>query len=424
MGQTKNYIELNGKRYDATTGALITSVAAPKPSAAKAATKTTIKSPAKSIAKSTGGKAIDSFRHPSSKAPAKAPNVKAAPAKTAAPVAAKPIAKPVMDVRRAPASNIARRKQQHSQTLMRKSVKRPAPGLKRVAKTQTRTDILAKVPKQQVAPKISIRRVDEKRLKRATGTSKSQLINHFNMPAVTLAPKPAVKPLATTITTPKAAPKATKPTIATLHRSDIRPVYAASAAPVAPRQASMDIFEQALARANSHKETAIDPKKLARTKKKKSSRRARRIISSAAAALAVLVIGGFIAVQNTANLKMHLASSRAGVHATLPAHKPSGFAAVKFSYGNGFVTVDYHNTGNGQDYQVTQTASNWNSDALYNEYVAATAGKNYDTVQTGGRTIYTYGNHNATWVDGGIWYNITSDGTLSKSDLIDVAKSM
>jgi hypothetical protein len=121
---------------------------------------------------------------------------------------------------------------------------------------------------------------------------------------------------------------------------------------------------------------------------------------------------------------MRLASNKAGVHATLPSHKPTGFAAVKFSYGNGFVTVDYHNTGNGQDYRVTQTASNWNSDALYHEYVTATAGKNYDTVRTGGRTIYTYGNHNATWVDGGIWYNITSDGALNKNDLIDVATSL
>jgi hypothetical protein len=417
VGQTKNYIELNGKRYDATTGALITSVAPPKPAAAKPVAKA-----AKTAAKSATGKAIDSFRHPATK-PAAKPAAPKTAVKAAAPAPAKPAAKPVMDVRRAPASHIARRKQQHSQTLMRKSVKRPAPGLKRVAKTQTRTDILAKVPKQQVAPKVSIRRVDEKRLRRATGVSKSQLISHFNAPAVKPAPKPVAKPVMAPATT-KPVHKPLKPAIVTTHARDIRPVYAASAAPVAPRQASMDIFEQALARANSHKQTVIDPKKLAKTKKKKSNRRARRIISGAAAAMAVLVIGGFIALQNTANLKMHLASSRAGVHATLPAHKPSGFAAVKFSYGNGFVTVDYRNTGNGQDYQVTQTASNWNSDALYNEYVAATAGKNYDTVQAGGRTIYTYGNHNATWVDGGIWYNITSDGALSGQELIDVAKSM
>jgi hypothetical protein len=72
---------------------------------------------------------------------------------------------------------------------------------------------------------------------------------------------------------------------------------------------------------------------------------------------------------------------------------------------------------------LTQTASNWDSQALKENFVA-TVGKDYQVVQSAGRTIYTYGDNNATWVNGGIWYKIDSAGSLTSVELVDLATSM
>ncbi len=425
MAETKNYIELNGKRYDVVTGALLPKTDSDhKEVAAKVKAATTAAS--HSSAAPAHGKTLDGFRHPvkklshavkpaekpAAKAPAVSHTAKSATPATHEPTTAKPAAKQVMDIRRAPAKHITHRQPEHSKTLMRQAVKRPAPGLKRTLKTQTRTDILAKVPAQQLAPKMSIQQIDEKRLRRAEHVNKSQLISRFSMPPVAVERHPAAVKQSAEVRQ-----------LISQHPADVKPVYAASPAAVRDAQSSMDIFERALLRANSHKETAIDPKKLARTHKKRS-KNLRRFISSGAIAMSVLLIGGFIALQNTANLEMALAAQRSGLHATLPEHKPAGFAAGKFSYGAGFVAVDFHNNASGANFKLTQKASSWNSVALLNEYVSNAAGESYQTLTSGGRTIYTYGNNNATWVDGGIWYNVTSNGSLTTNQLIDIAASM
>jgi len=177
------------------------------------------------------------------------------------------------------------------------------------------------------------------------------------------------------------------------------------------------VFEQALRTANSHKEPYHPVKH-----KSKKLHRVRQVTSIVASSLAILLIVGFVAYQNSAILQLRLASSRAGISATLPAWQPSGFKLGTFNTGPGNLTVSY-NSPTGQEFSINQSASNWDSNTLLSDYVYPN-NETYETLSSAGTTIYTYGKNNATWVSGGIWYKLTSNGDLSNSQIVNIATSM
>jgi hypothetical protein len=72
---------------------------------------------------------------------------------------------------------------------------------------------------------------------------------------------------------------------------------------------------------------------------------------------------------------------------------------------------------------LTEKTSAWNSATLRDNFVASNA-KTYQTVETGGRTIYLYGQNQASWVNGGIWYQVQSNGALSNHQLVELATSL
>lgn len=293
---------------------------------------------------------------------------------------------------------------------MRHVVKKPAASLKRHVKAQTPTDILAKAPSVAVLPKFSFHTVDPDRLQRAKRIAKSRLIRRFApMESITYlgssssAAAPFVPPVAKSVR-PAAAPQPTT------------------------TGASMDIFQKALVRATSHEQPAVHTTKRAakaakRAHSTRKSRIGRRVLNTTATALAILLVAGFIGYQNKANITMRVASAHAGFHASLPGYKPSGFAIGKFSYGTGVVAVNFHSNSDNRAFTVTQKASNWDSETLLDNYVATTA-DNYQALQSGGRTIYMYGNNNATWVGNGVWYQVTDDGSLSTNQVLQLAQSM
>jgi hypothetical protein len=116
-------------------------------------------------------------------------------------------------------------------------------------------------------------------------------------------------------------------------------------------------------------------------------------------------------------------SARAGISATLPAWHPSGFRVGAFSYGAGSVTVSYKNAASDQQFVIAQKASNWDSATLLSEYVYPN-NETYETISSAGTTISTYGKNSATWVSGGLWYKLTSDGSLTTSQIVNIATSM
>jgi hypothetical protein len=438
-----NVIELNGKRYDAVSGAYLGTV---QPAAA---TKMPVH---KAPAAKGKGKAIDGFirqtigvqhapakpaavRKVSDITPTKPATHKAAP--TPHPVTAKPalarratpkaIAKPaaavhakavankvtrpakpkpaphtIGTIKRQPtdgtqamavrkASSARAHKPEHSQTLMRRIVQKPHTTIKPAIKPQAPAETLPALLSNFFKP--SALQVDPARLARAKRIAKHAGIRHF-MPVI-----PDHTPAAVAVT-PQVTPAAV-------------PVIAVQAAP--PREhrpkTHPDIFEAAIAKADSHKQ----PRHALHHKH-------RRLANTLAVVGAVMVIASFVAYLNLPNIQVHIASVQAGFKADLPSYKPTGYAL------NGGVrrtgnTVSMTFRSGENNFTITQQPSDWNSQTLQ-ENTLALAGDDHKTIEAGGRMVFVYDGSNAVWVNGGVRYDLNTNAPLSTEDISRLASSL
>jgi hypothetical protein len=302
------------------------------------------------------------------------------------------------DIKRNITKPAAHHQPQHATTLMRRAVHQPTVPLKRHLKVAARTDLLSKIPRFDIVPKYSATTIDEARLKRAVRIAKNKLISRFGN--IELTTTPAIKAV-----TPVAQLQA-----------KVAPVV--DNTPPVTHQPSDDIFERALAHATSHTQPLHKHKRASHHKNV-----TRRFSSLAAASLAVLLIIGFVSYQNAANIQIRVASSRAGINATLPKWEPSGFAIGKFTYSPGTVAVNFHSNNGQHSFSLVQTASKWNSATLFDQYVFPNS-NSYEAIKASNTTIYAYNNTNATWVNNGIWFKLIGNGSLSTSQLVTLAASM
>ncbi|HEX7633463.1 MAG TPA: hypothetical protein VF401_04015 [Candidatus Saccharimonadales bacterium] len=369
MGKNNNIIEINGKRYDAVSGRQLHHAATGQPAR----------------------RSIDGVVGPVKKSVA---SHTIAPVKT-------PAAKPATKTVHRPAKPHARAPQP-AKTLMRNSVSKPKDGFKKHVKAQGPA-ALAKQPAAKLAPKPSVARLDEQRLKHAKHIPQSQLISRFGAPvnsgpAVLAAPQPAVTPLPVI---PAAQPVSRTARVA---------------APKKQPRTTADILQTALEHANSHNQPAVHPHK-------RRASRVKQITGVSIAALSLLFIVGLFGIQNVNSIKLRVASSKAGFSAALPAYRPAGYSLSKLNYGSGVVTIHFHSNSDNRTYDVTERTSNWDSAGLRDSFVAPQSSK-YQTEEAAGRTIYLYGDGNATWVSNNIWYQVTGVGSLDNQQLVDLATSL
>lgn len=279
---------------------------------------------------------------------------------------------------------------------MRQAVKKPGPSLKRGH--QAHGQVSAPVP--QALSDVAVgpdRKLDERRLRRAKQVSRSRLISHF-------------PPL----TASRAVPVHVK-TIDSKPGPDRPPLNAASQPPaVAPApvkpQTTAEFLDQAIEQATSH----LQP-----PPRRRRERLKRNLGAGAAIGLSVLLLG-VIVVQNSANVRLQMASAKAGFNVSLPNYRPGGFALGQLNYSDGVAAAEFHNKDS--HYTITQKPTTWDDLALRDNFVAPNY-KQYQTVLARSLVIYIYGNHNASWVDGGIWYIIQTDGSLSDQQIIHLATS-
>lgn len=365
----KNSIVLNGKRYDATTGALLGTVADSqfKP----------LKKP---------------VHRPKSSAKTAAPQTIIKPTTQAADV--KPLKKTTDRSHHAP--KVAARKPVGSKTLMRSVVKKPKHTPHPIVKKHYPA---AAITSPLLTPKLSANNIDLKRLHRAKKIGKSARIGKFedNVSSVI---KPKLAPIAV------ATPPAQHATPA------IRPKAAHAAKP--HKQA---LFEQALANANSHEQ----PHHPVHHKKHRSKRH--KLITSVASLTAVLAIGVSIAYLNKSSVELQLASVRAGFQAQMPSYEPAGFQRTATETNDGKVAIKFASPLDKSNFTLSQEASDWDSQTLFDSIVASNNSK-YQTVLSNGRTIFLYGDNQAAWVDGGILYKVQGSANLDKDQISALATSM
>lgn len=365
----KNYIILNGKHYDAVTGALI------KPAASHSqATHTRIthtpaareKLPAKTS--STAVKAVQHAQKSASRAHHGSPQ------------------------------HVRHHKPEQSKTLMRKVVNKPS--------HQKLLTVKKAYPVQKagsaIALKTSINRVDISRSRRAQDIHKSKQVSKFATAASVAVPTKiqpiALKPVPTHTATAAHSVKH-KNTQQNAHKS--------------PQEKKTELLEKALANAKSHEQPAAVIK----------HRSKRRLFSSMAGLAAVLVVVGFVAYMNKASVELQLASVRAGFQASLPNYTPAGYERQSAQAADGKVAISFLSPTQHNNFTLTQESSSWDSQTLFDSIVAQ-ENTTYQTVQSNGRTIYLYGGDKAAWVDGGILYKVDGNAKLNSDQVISLATSM
>lgn len=344
MGNTKSTIELNGKKYDARTGRIL--------SETKPATET------KAVNHASQGQVLDGF-------------TKRRPTTTHSAVHAQK----------------AGRKPEKSKTLMRPAVTKPV----------IKNDITSKKQFHQDSDAKS-------RELRAKHAKKSPMIQRFN-------------------------PKASSSSVS--KKSTHLPVSKNTAA--IGRQAKLHAtttpqkshtqhpFESALKGATAHLETFEGKVHKKGVLHRKGFRN--KTANLAFMSIAGLLLFGFFAYQNAPAIEMRVASTRAGVNANMPGYKPSGYGVGEVKSESGLVSVSFRSRTDSKGFTLTQRASNWNSASLLANTVAQN-NQPYQTYQDDGKTVYIYNNSNATWVDGGVWYQVEGNANLTSDQLLRIANSL
>jgi len=292
----------------------------------------------------------------------------------------------------------------HTHTLMRTAVKKPLH-----AKASKPSVLVGKHTARQVLEPVMSHQsqINAHRATRASSVTKSNLVSRFVVPGAYSSMVKKTAHLAVQ----------TAPNQPIGHHASM-----ALAGPIAPRSASQDFFAKAITHATSH-EATLHKRSKHRQKAKKLGM-GRQTFNVSAAMLIAVILGGFIAYQNMANISMRVATAKAGLAASLPGYKPAGFSLSRdIQAGPGRITVSFRSNSDSRSFNITQQTSNWNSETLLHSFVATTR-QSYQRVTTAnGQTVYLYGDTNATWVDSGIWYQVQGKSSLSSEQLLKMAAS-
>lgn len=189
------------------------------------------------------------------------------------------------------------------------------------------------------------------------------------------------------------------------------PIISAEQAQLTNLQTKRRLFTEAIAKANNQA-PAYKPK----------NSFFKRHASLIAATLAIVLLGSYLTYLNMPNISLRIAASQAGIDASYPNYQPQGYSIRKLaSFDGDKITMEYSN--NDKNIIITQQASSWDSKTTLENIVKKQAGEVYNTDQTKGLTIYTY-NNQATWINGGILYNLSFNGDISIDQIHKIATSL
>ncbi len=152
-----------------------------------------------------------------------------------------------------------------------------------------------------------------------------------------------------------------------------------------------------------------------------------KITTIVATSLAALMLFGYITYLNVPNMALRVAAVKAGFSANMPGYSPNGYRFTgPIAYSPGQITIQFSSNTDDRAYDITQRQTNWDSKSLLDNFVKkeVASEKLYLTMQDRGLTLYIYNKSNATWVNGGIWYTITGDALLNGEQLRRIAASL
>jgi len=143
----------------------------------------------------------------------------------------------------------------------------------------------------------------------------------------------------------------------------------------------------------------------------------------AATATAVVLMGGYIWLNNYPKLAIQTADSKAGIAATMPNFIPSSYTLARTNTSPGEITLKFTSPSATQALTIAQSRTNWDANSLLDNYVSE-ASDDYAAINGQGLTIYLFGDDNATWVNHGLWYQIEGASQLSRDQILKIAYSL
>ncbi|MCL2451871.1 DUF4367 domain-containing protein [Candidatus Saccharibacteria bacterium] len=177
---------------------------------------------------------------------------------------------------------------------------------------------------------------------------------------------------------------------------------------------------------NEQMDRPIDHKARARAEKraaKKAAARTRRRFTAPTlitASLAVLVLGGYFAYVSMPSISVRVAANRAGIDAHAP-YTPSGYSIDgPVAYEPGRVTINYKSNGGGEGYSITQQKNSWGDSVVLDNLVE---NGNYTTIETGGVTVYRFGNQTA-WIQNGILFTMSGNNSIGDNQITRIVDSL
>lgn len=172
--------------------------------------------------------------------------------------------------------------------------------------------------------------------------------------------------------------------------------------------------------------TVVDQQQLQTTQSKehKIAKKGAKIGSVAFTAVGILLLGAYVWQVNYPNLALKVASSKAGISASIPSYLPSGWqVSSNINSSPGSISYELISSDGKATATINEKKTDWDSQALAENYVNNQSDK-YLALQAEGLTIYVYKNQ-ASWVNNGTWYRIEGANTgLSQDQLIRMATSL
>lgn len=160
------------------------------------------------------------------------------------------------------------------------------------------------------------------------------------------------------------------------------------------------------------------------TQQKQHFWKRRSFAITACMAVVSIALLGYLVALNMPDISVRVAAMQTGIEKLYPSYVPNNYrldGLVKEEAGR--VTMNFKNE-EGKKFILMEEKSSWDSAAVLSNYVKKNWGSDYSIAKGQGLTIYVSGS-NAAWVNGGVFYVITNeDGSLSATDLHDIAVSL
>ncbi len=145
----------------------------------------------------------------------------------------------------------------------------------------------------------------------------------------------------------------------------------------------------------------------------------------ATTALATLVLAAYVTYLNIPSVSIKVAASQAGFNASLPSYKPSGYSyRGPAQSAPGLVTLTLSSSSDDKTLSLEQRPTNWDTQAVKENYIATQTDTEPLVYQNQGLTIYVY-DGKASWINGGKLFTLNTNGSqLGVDQILKLAASV